>query len=385
MKIDQPVQTDLCALPALTDVKDPMSADPRIVFAIVGSGWRAEFYLRIAQALPDRFEVCGVVARTEERRTEIIASWHVPAFATIDDMLRSRTPDFVVVAVVRPAAPGIIEDLAGRGVPVLGETPPGADVAALGRLHQLTRHSPRIQIAEQYHLQPMLYAQLAIANSGELGTVRQVSLSICHDHHAVSLVRKFLDVGFEDALITAHEFVSPLVAGPDRGGDPAEERIVNSSQVSARLEFDGKLGLIDFAKEQYFSWIRANRMQVRGDRGEITDERVSSLTDFRTPSWYPIERVDLGHGTNLEGLTLRGLMARGRWVYTNVFAPARLTDDELAIATCLVLMHEYVGGGDSFYGLPEAAQDQYTNLVIRRSIAEKRSIRMTQQVWAPPV
>lgn len=362
-----------------------MPADSRIVFAIVGSGWRAEFYLRIAQALPDRFEVCGVVARTEERRTEIMAGWHVPAFPTIDDMLRSRTPDFAVVAVARPAAPGIIEDLAGRGVPVLSETPPGADVAALKRLHQLSLQGSRIQIAEQYHLQPMLHAQLAIANSGELGMVRQASLSICHDHHAVSLVRKFLDVGFENALITAHEFVSPLVAGPGRYGDPTEQRIVNSSRVTARLEYDGKLGLIDFAKEQYFSWIRASRLQVRGDRGEITDERVSSLTDFRTPSWYPIERVDLGHGTNLEGLTLRGLIARGRWVYTNDFAPARLTDDELAIATCLVRMFEYAGGGDSFYGLPEAAQDQYTHLVIRRSVAEKRSIRMRKQVWAPSV
>ena len=194
-----------------------MPAAPRIVFAIVGSGWRAEFYLRIAQALPDRFEVCGVVARTEERRTEIVASWHVPAFATIDDMLRLRTPDFAVVAVVRAAAPGIIEDLAGRGVPVLGETPPGADMAALERLHQLTRRGSRIQIAEQYHLQPMLHAQLAIAKSGELGMVSQASLSICHDHHAVSLVRKFLDVGFEDALVTAHEFVSPLVAGTGQG------------------------------------------------------------------------------------------------------------------------------------------------------------------------
>ncbi|SDS54169.1 Gfo/Idh/MocA family oxidoreductase [Microterricola viridarii] len=360
-----------------------MPADSRIVFAIVGSGWRAEFYLRVAQALPNRFEVCGVVARTEERRAEIVGSWHVPAFATIDDLLRARTPDFVVVAVVRPAAPGIVEDLAGRGVPVLGETPPAADMPALERLHQLNRRGSRIQVAEQYHLQPMLLAQLAIAKSGELGMVSQASLSICHDHHAVSLVRKFLDVGFENALITANEFVSPLVAGPDKVGDPDEERIVKSSRVTARLEYDGRLGLIDFAKEQYFSWIRANRLQVRGDRGEITDERVASLTDFRTPSWYPIERVDLGHGTNLEGLTLRGLMARGRWVYTNDFAPARLTDDELAIASCLVKMFEYAGGGDSFYGLAEAAQDQYTNLVIRRSITEKRAIRMTKQVWAP--
>jgi predicted dehydrogenase len=362
-----------------------MTAGPRVVFAIIGSGWRAQFYLRIAQALPDRFEISGVVARTAQSRNQIVRGWDVPVFETIDDMLRSRTPDFVVVAVVRPAAPGIIGELVSRGVAVLCETPPGADMAALERLHELTRSGSRIQIAEQYHLQPMLYAQLAIARSGELGIVRQAHLSICHDHHAVSLVRKFLDVGFEDATITAHEFVSPLVSGPGRGGDPTEESTVQSSQITARLEYDGKLGVIDFAKEQYFSWIRANRLQVRGDRGEITNERVSSITDFRTPSWYSIERVDLGHGTNLEGLALRGLMARGRWIYRNGFTPARLTDEELAIATCLVRMFEYIDGGDPFYGLPEAAQDQYTGLMIRRSLVEKRAIRMVKQVWAPAV
>jgi len=30
-----------------------------IKFGIVGAGWRCEFYLRIARALPARFEVMG--------------------------------------------------------------------------------------------------------------------------------------------------------------------------------------------------------------------------------------------------------------------------------------------------------------------------------------
>ncbi|MBP5756050.1 MAG: hypothetical protein J6W39_00540 [Spirochaetales bacterium] len=36
-------------------------------FIIVGSGWRSLYYVRIAKALPDRFELCAMLCRTEER------------------------------------------------------------------------------------------------------------------------------------------------------------------------------------------------------------------------------------------------------------------------------------------------------------------------------
>jgi hypothetical protein len=37
--------------------------DP-IAFAIVGTGWRAAFYERVAAALPDRFRLNGMMPRT---------------------------------------------------------------------------------------------------------------------------------------------------------------------------------------------------------------------------------------------------------------------------------------------------------------------------------
>ena len=35
-----------------------------LTIGIVGGAWRAEFFFRIAQALPDRFRIVGCVART---------------------------------------------------------------------------------------------------------------------------------------------------------------------------------------------------------------------------------------------------------------------------------------------------------------------------------
>jgi predicted dehydrogenase len=354
----------------------------RVVFAVIGSGWRARFYLRIARALPERFEVAGVVARSAQSRREIAQEWGVPVFTTLRELLDARRPDFVVVCVERSAAPDVIEHVVEAGLAVLCETPPGVDVPSLERLHELARRGARIQVAEQYHRQPMLSAQIAIAHSGELGGVSQAQVSVCHDYHAVSLVRRFLGIGFESPVVTAHEFVSPVIAGPTKAGDPVSERMVQSSQVTARLDFGDRLGVIDFSSEQYFSWVRSNRVLVRGDRGEIADERVSTLIDFRTPSSYSIERIDHGHGTSQHGLSLRGLMARGRWIYMNETRPAALSDDEIAIAECLACMGDYVDGGDPVYSLAEASQDQYLQLAIRRALVEGRPVRATTQSWA---
>ena len=38
-----------------------------INFVIIGGGWRAEFYLRIAQLLPDRFNVTAICVRNINR------------------------------------------------------------------------------------------------------------------------------------------------------------------------------------------------------------------------------------------------------------------------------------------------------------------------------
>jgi predicted dehydrogenase len=61
--------------------------DP-IVFGIVGSGWRAEHYLRIARELPDRFRVVGLLTRSLETRERVLSGFSVATPATLDE--RSR-------------------------------------------------------------------------------------------------------------------------------------------------------------------------------------------------------------------------------------------------------------------------------------------------------
>jgi predicted dehydrogenase len=350
-------------------------------FGIVGGGWRAEFYLRVARELPARFRVGGMLVRNEGKGRAIEGAWGVNTYRTLDELLAAGELDFVVVSVPWPVTPVMLRQLADRGMPALSETPPAPDLEGLVGLHDLTERGARIQVAEQYQFQPLHAARLHLARSGKLGTVTQAQVSAAHGYHGMSLVRELLGVRFEEATIWAREFISPIISGPGRAGPPEKESIADSRQVIAYLQFGDKLGVFDFTGDQYFSWIRSPRVLVRGEKGEIDNSRMSYLRDFQTPVYVTLRRVDAGQDGNLEGYYHKGILAGEQWVYRNPFGPARLTDDEIAVATCLDRMAEYAQGGPGFYGLPEASQDHYLSLVMAQALKSGEGVVASRQPW----
>ena len=183
--------------------------------------------------------------------------------------------------------------------------------------------------------------------------------------------------------ITAREFRSELLAGPTRQGPPSAEQMTPSRQLLAWLDFGDKLGVFDFAGEMYFSWIRSQRLLVRGDRGEINNAQVRYLHDHATPISFDLRRQDAGEEGNLEGYFHRGILGGSDWLYRNPFAPARLTDEEIAIATALARVDAYVNGMSDCYSLADAAQDQYLALSIEQAITSGATVRTTPQPWQP--
>jgi hypothetical protein len=75
-------------------------------------------------------------------------------------------------------------------------------------------------------------------------------------------------------------------------------------------------------------------------------------------------------------------MAGDEWVFENRFAPARLSDDEIAIAECLVRMSECVGGGPDLYSFAGASQDQYLSLLMKQAALTGEAVRSRRQVWS---
>jgi predicted dehydrogenase len=348
-------------------------------FVIVGGGWRAGFFLRAARELPERFAMRGICARDPAKRERIAAEWSVPTYSDLNEMLSSTRPLFAVISLPCNVAMGVLEELTQRNIPSLCETPPAGDVDGLTRVNELTARGGRIQIAEQYIFQPFHSARIAVARSGLLGTLSQAQVSFTQGYHGISLMRHFLGIEFDSVKITARRFESPVLKGPDRAGPPVAEKIIPVKQTLAWFDFGNRLGVFDFATDQHRSYVRSDRILLRGERGEINQTRVRHVMDFRTPMEFDLQRLDAGQNANMEGFYHKGIVGGGRWWYENPFPGPRLTDDELAVATCLAKMAEYARGGRSFYSLAEASHDQYLSLMMEQAIVRNETIEAHAQ------
>ena len=272
-----------------------------------------------------------------------------------------------------------MRQLAEMGAPVLSETPPAVTVEKCIRCGPW-RNKGRIR------WQAILAATASRRPAGLCAQrvdrrVSQAQVSAAHGYHGISLMRRYLGVGGELPAISARRFTSPIVEGPGRQGPPSHEKVIEAGQTFTFFDFGDRLGVIDFTGEQYFSWIRGQRLLVRGERGEIVDDRAVYLQDYRTPIYVAFTRHSAGVDGNLEGNYLKGIQAGGRWWYVNPMRPAELSDDEIAVADLLLRMADYVNGGEVAYSLAEACQDRYLDILAAQALERGKPVTAEVQPW----
>ena len=353
-----------------------------ISFGIIGGGWRALFFMRIAEAFPERFKCVGAVLRDPDKREAFGAAWGIPTYASLDALLDGQTMDYVVVSTSENHK--VILEVVAAGIPCLTETPPARTEDDLRRVYETVRElNGKVQVAEQYHLRPHHQAQKAVLERGTIGKVSQVQASIAHGYHGMSMIRRFLDIGFENAVIRCTGFKSPVVDSPSRAGLPEREEIVEADQVLASFHFgNDQFGVLDFTNKTYRGWIRQERLLVRGERGELSNHTVRYLKALNEPMAFEIERVSHGQEQDLKPAAFIGYRGDGAWLYRTPFSAPILMDDEIAVAHCMDRMMNFVRTGQSFYSLEDATQDTYLSILYERARQEDRTIESTTQVWA---
>ncbi|PZF85856.1 Gfo/Idh/MocA family oxidoreductase, partial [Jiangella anatolica] len=345
------------------------------------AGWRAEYFLRIARALPSLFSVRTVVARSSARGAALRDAYGVRVVDDVDALLADGAGAAAVVVLPAAVAPEVTTALVKAGVPVLTETPPALDVAAMQALWAVVGDAP-VLVAEQYRHQPHHAARLALSASGVIGPVGYARVSVAHGYHATSLLRLALSAGMESPLVRAVAHADPVARVHGRDDWHDEVVVRPGTNTIATLDFGDRMGVYEFTGEQYLSPLRTRHLTIRGERGEIADDAVAYVRGPRDVVRTRIVRDDTGHDGDLAGAWLRGLDCDGRRVWANPFGPARLSDDELAGAAVLAELASFLDTGAGGYRLADAAQDQYLATLIDSAAASGTPVRAEPQPWA---
>ncbi len=360
-----------------------MTDDTPSRFGLVGTGWRADFFLRLAAALPSRFEVAAVATRDPAKGEAIEKAWSVPTVRSASDLIATCRPDFVVASVNRVATPEIIETCVRHGTPVLAETPPALDLAAMHDLWQRLTDPGLVQVAEQYPYLPKLQAFRALIDAGRLGEVTAAEVSWTQDYHAVAILRGLLGAGFREATVMAQAFTAPITASLTRAGWPDRAELMDVTRTVALLNFGDRLGVYDFTENQWFHPLMGRRLTVRGTTGEIIGDQVTTLVDQRTPVTAVLQRRQTGVDGDLEGFDLDTIALGTDVLYRNPFQGVRLSDEDIAIATVLDRMRDWVRGTVAPpYPLAQACQDHLLALAIIESAKTAQPVTVGREAWA---
>jgi predicted dehydrogenase len=346
-----------------------------ITFAIVGSGWRAEYFWRLAAALDD-VACVGVVSRRPK-------DLPVPVYLSLDECFAAGKPDFVVTAVPWGVTPSLVVELAERGVPVLTETPPAPAVDGLRKLWHKVGSSGLVQVAEQYTRMPAHAARVALVRSGVIGEPTRVDVSSTHQYHAVSLIRTLLGAGRGRAEVRAIRTTAPLADPLSREGwaDPVEVKQATTTIATIRFA-DGGLGLYDFTDNQWHNQLLTRRLLVRGTKGELNDQEVVRLAGDRTIVRSAIVRRQTGYDLDLDGFDTDHITFGSDVLYRNPYQGQRWNDEEIAIATLLQDTATWLrDGGPEPYPLADGLQDHRLALAIEEAADNDTTAHVTDEPW----
>lgn len=329
----------------------------KIRFAIVGSGWRSLFYVRIAKSYPELFDLAGMLCRTEEKALRLSREYSIRTFLDEQELF-SLKPDFVVVAVNKASISQVSLHILEKGIPVLCETPAAMTEEDLDKLWDAHLKGGRLFVAEQYPFLPDMSALINELNSNLIGNRYSLYLSRAHEYHGFALMRALLGIGSDQGFsIRAVSQTFPVARTKDRYNTYEDGLLKESLRTAAYIAFDnGKSCLYDFEGEEYHSSIRDYSIRVSGDRGEFKDGKFTYLDENNRVT-------EKTHDEN----------------------KAEVNPDEAAIKALMekikVLLCEERASSEEKELLSSALQDAYSAILLRQATQSPDVISSCRKRW----
>ena len=355
-------------------------------FIIIGSGWRSLYYVRIAKAMPDILRLDAMYCRTQEKADKMAEEFSIHTITSIEECVGYK-PDFAVVAVNKTSICDVSIEWMDRGITVLSETPAALDMDSLKKLYRYHMSDDKTDkkqvVAEQYREYPYNKARINLVNSGVLGDISCLNISIAHEYHGFSLIRAYLGIKpDENYTVSGKIYEFPTTQTLTRYDKFTDGRTAPKKRCVAVFEFEsGKVAWYDFDSEQYRSPIRKNMIKVQGVRGELINNELYYLDENnvgrKETIVTDINKVMTGNGNpNLAQVNEIKKIAFGdKILYEPVWGLRGLSEDETAIATLMCKTAEYSRGQAlPPYSLENALADAYAAILLDEAVRTSNKV-----------
>ena len=250
----------------------------RLNIALVGAGRRgAGAHAPVIEALDDVFNFVAVCDATPERAQAVAAQYGCRSYTSVRDLVKQESLDIADVVVPGEAHHALSCFFSAHGVHQIVETPiavtlPLADLM----IETARRNGVKLEVAENYHRQPLMRLRQAVIDSGAIGQVSRIYRIFEEGgFHGMSILR--LWAGADPTGIMGVSHTSPVV--------PIVDRMLRRHE-SERLS----IGVIEFANgvaalSAYSNVIHARSLgrgafrcsQIDGTHGAIVGDDVHAV------------------------------------------------------------------------------------------------------------
>lgn len=145
--------------------------------ALIGQGRSGRDIHGLHLHKDNRFKVCAVVDKLENRRLQASQEWNCPVFADYEDLFQLENLDLVVNASYSHQHASISLDLLEHGLHVISEKPGAAKAEQVRQMNRKAVENKRmLAFFQQSRLAPYYQQIKAVIDSGKLGRIVQISI-----------------------------------------------------------------------------------------------------------------------------------------------------------------------------------------------------------------
>jgi choline dehydrogenase-like flavoprotein/predicted dehydrogenase len=269
----------------------------RIRVGIVGAGSRVRtIYHPVLAAHADRIEVVGFTSRTEDSRKALAALTGWSPYASLDELVASARPQFLIVAVSGEANVPVLNDVIARGYPVLAETPLAWNERAGRALVRAAQaRGLSLGVAEQFPFLPAEQLKRKLIRLGAIGAIKAVVNDFStYDYHGIAQLRAYVGYDREPRAATAQRFSFGLTGVLD-GHQPSNAAMAWSEEwLTGNVSMSGGELLVQDFSAGYASLPTRPKGQLRvlGECGSLVDQRlihVDRVTGRRTEAAFDVQ------------------------------------------------------------------------------------------------